>query len=130
MGTMKKMNYGTEAAMGSALTGSAIVQAAKSSGTSGALLGGGVALVSSGWKYLNDEIDEEECATSIVRAAVTSGLSGASSVTAASMAAAGATTALAATAAPVWVPAVVGIGAATLVGTAITSLVNEVFDWF
>ncbi len=97
----------------------AVGKVAASSGAVGAAISGGLELCVSGVKLKKGEITGKEFAGNVARETVGGGLSAAGGSAAATLAATGAATVLATTAAPVWVPAMVGVGAAIVVGGAI-----------
>lgn len=110
--------------IGGKLTGTALANAAKSYGTVGAAISGGIEVLSAGKDLLDGKIDGEEFAGRVVKETVGGGISAAAGGVAATAAA----TALAATTAPLWAPAAVGFGAAVIVGSAAKSLWNSIWD--
>ena len=117
-------------ATGQGITVATMKQVAKTSGVGGAVVGGGIEAVRAGIDLVDGKIDGEEFAGRVAKETVGGGLSAAGGSVAASVAATGAATVLATTAAPVWVPAVVGVGAAIVVGGAVKSCFDNVVSWF
>ncbi len=112
--------------IGGNLSGSLLTNAAKSSGTFGAIVSGGIEAISSGKEFLDGDIDGEEFATRVVKETVGGGISAAAGGAAATAAATTAAGVLATTTAPVWIPAAIGLGAAMAVG----SVAKGVWDFF
>lgn len=116
------------------LTAGSLGKVASSSGAAGAVISGGIEVVSSGIQLAKGEIDGGEFVGNVAKETVTGGISAASGSIAATAAAAGAASVLAATSAPVWVPAAIGIGAAVAVGSAVKSgcdaICDAISDWF
>ena len=110
------------------LTANQLAKVAGSSGAVGAVISGGIEVLSSGVKLANGEIDGEEFVANVAREGIGGGLAAAGGTAAATVAGAGAATLLAATTAPAWVPVAVGVGAAVAVGSAIKSLWDSFWD--
>ena len=108
------------------LSANMIGEVAASSGVVGAVISGGIEVISSGIKLAHYEIDGEDFAKNVARETIGGGISAAGGSTVATVVAAGAATALSATTAPIWVPAAVGIGAAVAVG----SVIKNIWDFF
>lgn len=114
--------------IGGSVKVASLARAAVSSGAAGAVVSGGIEVVSSGIKLATGEIDGEEFVGNVAKEAVGGGLAAAGGSAAATVAAAGAATVLAATTAPLWVPGAIGLGAAVAVGSAIKGVWDLLFD--
>lgn len=105
-----------------------LAQVALSSGAAGAVVSGGIEVVSSGIKLANGEIDGEEFVGSVAKETVGGGLAAAGGSAVATVATAGAATILAATTAPAWLPGAIGLGVTVAVGSAIKGVWDSIFD--
>lgn len=110
------------------LTVDSVAKVAGSSGAIGAVVSGGVEIVSSSIKLASGEIDEDTFVENVARETIGGGLAAAGGSAAATAAATGAATLLAATSAPLWAPLAAGVGAAVLVGCGIKSLWDSLWE--
>ena len=114
--------------IGGSVSTVSLAQVALSSGAAGAVVSGGIEVVSSGIKLANGEIDGEEFVGSVAKETVGGGLAAAGGSAVATVATAGAATILAATTAPAWLPGAIGLGVTVAVGSAIKGVWDSIFD--
>lgn len=106
----------------SKLTFKSVAKVAGVSGATGAVLSGAIEAISAGKELAEGDIDGEEFVGRVAIESVGGGLSAAGASAAATLLSTGTASILAATTAPVWISAAVGLGGAVVVGTAIKSL--------
>ena len=94
----------------------------------GAVLSGVIETASSGVKLVNGDIDGGEFAANVAQEAVGGYLAAAGGSAAATAAGIGAATLLAGSTAPLWVPGVVGVGAAVAAGSVVKSVWDDVAE--
>lgn len=116
-------------ATGSGALGSAMLQAAKTGGVVGAVIGGGVAAVKGCIDWANGEADGEEVLGAVAKAAAKSGASGAAAGAAATAAGAGAATAVGALGLGGMAATVLTVGAPLVAASVVGYGVCKVLDW-
>ncbi len=117
-------------ATGSGTLGSAMGQAAKAGGATGAIIGGGIAAVKGCIDLANGEADVAEVAGTVIKAGAKGGVSGAAAGAAATAAGAGAVAAVSALGITGMAAAAVTVGAPLAVAAGVGYVASEAFDWF
>ena len=116
-------------ATGSGALGSAMLQAAKSGGVIGGILGGGVAAIKGGIDWVNGEADGVEVLCDVAKATAKGGASGAAAGAAATAAGAGAATVIGALGMTGMAATALTIGAPLVAASAVGYGVCKFFDW-
>lgn len=116
-------------ATGSGSLGSAISQAAKAGGATGAIISGGFAAVKGCMDLIDGSADPVEVAGAVVKASAKGGVSGATAGAAATVAGAGAVAVVSALGMTGAVATTITIGAPLAVAVGVGYVASEVFDW-
>jgi len=114
--------------IGGTINATSLAQVALSSGGAGAAISGGISAVTAGLRLAQGEIDEEEFIETVAKDTLGGGITAAAGSAAATAVATGAATLLASTTAPLWLPGALAVGGAVVVGNAVKSIWDMLWD--